>query len=167
MNWSEDLIAAALSTQFLNRQHLVIVPNAKWTGHECDLICVTKGLNIIDFEIKISRSDFYADAKKQKWWDEAYPSRTRTPREHPIKVWKHYYVMPAEIFTPEMLEKLPSQSCGVLLLEFDSKNRLQVRCKRKAKPNKHSTAISHSQVIDIARLATLRLWSMIESRGAA
>ncbi|MFZ3192073.1 MAG: hypothetical protein WA154_02565 [Moraxellaceae bacterium] len=157
MKWSENLIAATLAMQFLNRMHLVVVPNTKWTGYECDLLCVTKDLRIIDFEIKISRSDFYADAKKLKWWN---------GREHPEKCWKHYYVMPAEIWDDSMAERLPSPSCGVLLLSFDHKNRPKVFCAKRAKPNKFATRVSTEQVLDIARLATLRMWSMIE-RGVA
>lgn len=174
MKWSESLIAAAISTQFLNRQHLVVVPNCGWTGHECDLLCVTKDLRIIDFEIKISRSDFFADAKKNKWWEHTLCLFDRRgdhfkqskPKEHPSKVWKHYYIMPAEIWTSDMAERLPSQSCGVLLLsERDGK--IHISCERKAKPSRDYLTLSPTQVIAVARLAGLRMWTMIEKGGEA
>ncbi|MEC7120651.1 MAG: hypothetical protein VXW65_12225 [Pseudomonadota bacterium] len=174
MKWSENLIAASLSTQFLNRQHLVVVPNCNWTGHECDLLCVTNDLRIIDFEIKISRSDFFADAKKSKWWHSRFLAighRRQAIREHvsscehPPKVWKHYYVMPAEIWTDDMLDRLPSQACGVLLLKMRD-DQLRIVCVKKAKPARDCLKLSAEQAIAVARLAGLRMWSMIE-RGVA
>lgn len=68
MTWSEHAIARALVRQTFNRKYLVVVPNCNWTGHECDLLVVTENLRIIDVEIKISRADLKADAKKEKWW---------------------------------------------------------------------------------------------------
>lgn len=161
MIWSEGLIAAAISRRYLNRQHLVVVPNCNWTGNECDLLCVTKDLRIIDFEIKISRSDFFADAKKSKWWS-AHVNKDG----HPLKVWKHYFVMPAEIWTDDMIDRLPSTSCGVLLLIKSTKGEVLMSCKQKAKPAKVAYRLSDKDVIDIARLASLRMWSMVERQSS-
>ena len=67
MEWSERLIARELAVGLFARR-LVVVDNCIWTGHECDLLCVTTDLRIVDVEIKISRSDLKADAKKDKWF---------------------------------------------------------------------------------------------------
>lgn len=176
--WSERLIARAIALQTFQRRYLMAIPNCNWTGHECDLLVVTENLRIIDVEVKISRSDLKADAKKDKWWrhltyGEAQakgldtsrwdPWKAREPREHPQKVWKHYYAMPKEIWTPELEASLPSTASGILLLDRDGYPRpagadMRVNCIRRATPNRDAKPISAAAAVDIARLASLRMW---------
>ncbi len=190
MTWSETSIARALVRQTFNRKYLVVVPNCNWTGHECDLLVVTENLRIIDVEIKISRSDLKADAKKEKWWhrehlgywptvtelrhsklsnDLAEVRRHRkaryksTPKDWPRKVWKHYYALPKEIWHPDLLAALPSAQSGVLLLDRDGYPRpvgdsMRVECVRRATANGDAAPISAAAAVDIARLASLRMW---------
>lgn len=159
--WSEYKIARAIATQTLARKCVVLVDNCNWTGHECDVLGVTTDLRIIDIEVKISRSDLKADAKKEKWWhrlcrwDEIHgPDQLRT---HPPKVWKHYYALPCEIWNPALLECLPSKASGVLLLS-EHGGIIQVCCERRATPNKDAHRLTPQQAMDIARLANLRMW---------
>ncbi len=180
MIWSENMIARGLALQVFNRKHLIVVPNCNWTGHECDLLCVTENLLVIDIEIKISRADLKVDAKKDKWWhrefkgygDEvlvqqksgaSYRQRSaiynNTPLAWPPKVWKHYYALPKEIWKPELLDYLASSSSGVILLSKQQHdNRLIATIARMAKPNKSADKISAAAAIDIARLTSLRMW---------
>lgn len=190
MNWSETSIAGALATEFFNRKYLVVVPNCNWTGHECDLLVVTNDLRIIDVEIKISRADLKADAKKEKWWHREftgqyeperheYDDRGRvirtwqnaiydsTPQEWPRKVWKHYYAMPAAIWADELFDALPSRMSGVLLLGRDRKGRLTISAKRRATPCRDAEKIEAAQAVDIARLASLRMWATLKKQEAA
>lgn len=202
MTWSENSIARALARQTFNRKYLVVVPNCNWTGHECDLLVVTDNLRIIDVEIKISRSDLKADAKKEKWWhrehlgywptvtelrhsklsnDLAEVRRHRkgryksTPKDWPTKVWKHYYALPKGIWTPELLDALPNQNSGILLLDRDGYPRpvgqaMRVDCVRRATPNRDAAPISPAAAVDVARLASLRMWdayARLEQREAA
>lgn len=56
-------------TRYLVREknHKIVAPNiTNIFGWECDLISVTPANLIHEFEIKISRSDYLADAKKAK-----------------------------------------------------------------------------------------------------
>ncbi|CUJ46700.1 Uncharacterised protein [Achromobacter sp. 2789STDY5608633] len=190
MTWSENSIARALVRQTFNRKYLVVVPNCNWTGHECDLLAVTENLRIIDVEIKISRADLKADAKKEKWWHREHlgywPTvselrhnprmnelrlereyrRARyksTPKDWPRKVWKHYYALPKEIWHPDLLAALPSRQSGVLLLDREGYPRpvgaaMRVECIRRAQPNRDAPPISPAAAVDIARLASLRMW---------
>lgn len=201
MKWSEHAIARALVRQTFNRKYLVVVPNCNWTGHECDLLVVTENLRIIDIEIKISRADLKADAKKEKWWRREYighwPEVTEmrhhprldklvvqsvqrryryksTPKDWPSKVWKHYYALPKEIWRPELLSVLPSPRSGVLLLDGDgyrpAGDAMRIDCVRRAAPNRDAPAISPVAAVDIARLASLRMWDAygrLEAREAA
>ncbi|WP_208280128.1 hypothetical protein [Massilia oculi] len=190
--WSERLIARAIALQTFKRRYLVAVPNCTWTGHECDLLVVTDDLRIIDVEVKISRADLRADAKKEKWWTRrwAFPFTGTTgghalagppappmPNSHPPKVWKHYYALPKEIWTPDLEASLPSKESGILLLHRDYESgypkpvghrpEIAVSCIRRAKPNRHAEKISAAAAVDIARLASLRMWDSYQQLEAA
>lgn len=175
--WNEGMIARAISLQTLARKCVVLVDNCNWTGHECDVLGVTTDLRIIDVEVKISRSDLKADAHKDKWWRRYYdgtyedvtmaggrtwrrPVQKSEARQHPPKVWKHYYALPADIWKPDLLDCLPSQNSGILLLreQRNSHTPIAVHVERRATPAKDAARLKPEQVIDIARLANLRMW---------
>ncbi|WP_342617204.1 hypothetical protein [Rhodoferax sp. GW822-FHT02A01] len=163
MIWNEGMIARAISLQTLARKCVVLVDNCNWTGHECDVLGVTTDLRIIDVEVKISRSDLKADAKKDKWWHRVsygWVDGPPRPVTHPRKVWKHYYALPAEIWKPELLDCLPSTSSGVLLLRQGGwpQPPVIVSCERRATPAKDAYRLKPEEVMDIARLANLRMW---------
>lgn len=178
--WSETSIARALARQTFNRQHLVVVPNCTWPGSECDLLVVTANLRIIDVEIKISRSDLKADAGKEKWWRRGFaewdgvarrwgPRPGDARRVWPRNVWKHYVVCPREIWKPELADSLASPASGVILIterSHDRANRmptLDLSVARRAKPCREAEAITPAQAVDIARLASLRMWDTYEA----
>lgn len=183
--WNEGLIARAVSRQILDRKCIAILDNCQWTGHECDLLAVTTTRRIIDIEIKISRADFKADARKDKWWNyltysEALdagltapgqwdPYAHRQPLSHPVKVWKHYYAMPASIWRPDLLQSMPSQASGVILLreQRNSVTPVVAHHHKKATPAKDAFVLSPEQVLDIARLANLRMWQAYQDRDNA
>jgi hypothetical protein len=179
MNWNEGMIARAISMQTLARKCVVLVDNCNWTGHECDVLGVTTDLRIIDVEIKISRSDLKADAKKEKWWQyvgeaghlgaisKYFGAHSKSLREHPPKVWKHYYALPKEIWKPELLDSLPSKASGVLLLGQGKWDGIDVECVRRATPNKDATRLTAESVMDIARLANIRMWEAYKRKEDA
>lgn len=177
MIWNEFVIARAIAVQTLARKCVVLVDNCNWTGYECDVLGVTMDLRIIDVEVKISRADLKADAKKDKWWNRsgswrAWAGETRpdpTPREHPVKVWKHYYAMPQEIWKPELLDCLPSQASGVILMreQRNSATPVVAEVVRRATPAKDAYRLKPEQVMDIARLANLRMWEAYKQEQAA
>lgn len=195
IKWTEGLIARAISLQTLARKCVVLVDNCNWTGHECDVLGVTTDLRIIDVEVKISRADFKADGKKDKWWARRFLGwepdvehrdasgrllrvtrgrvESASPRDWPPKVWKHYYALPEEIWTPDLAEAMPSTTSGVLLLRQGrgfgrhSEPPVVVKCIRRACPNKHAHRLEPEQVMDIARLANLRMWEAYHQRDLA
>jgi len=162
MKWSERQIAGYLARITFQRKHL-IVPNCNWTGNECDLLVVTPNLRIIDVEIKISRADLRADAAKDKWWHprpwrrHGEPQPQRTPRVWPPRVWKHFYCLPKEIWTPELFVGMAPVS-GVLLIRDAGPGVFHISCVRKSRPNRDAEKIDAEDAIDIARLAGLRMW---------
>lgn len=171
--WNEHLIAGEIARQTLARKCVVLVDNCSWTGHECDVLAVTTDLRVIDVEVKISRADLKADAGKDKWWrplawNEAKakghdtsnwnPWAHREPRDWPLKVWKHYYALPADIWRDDLFDCLPSPKSGVLLLSQKPGEFIRVKCERRATPNRDATRLTAANVMDIARLANLRMW---------
>lgn len=160
--WSEHLIARAISLQTLDRKCVVLVDNCGWTGHECDVLGVTTDLRIIDVEVKISRADLKADAKKDKWWQRLGwgCEGPRQARRWPPKVWKHYYALPADLWDDALLAHLPSPASGVLLLRQNARGTVPVivECRRRATPDRHAVRLTPEQAIDVARLANLRMW---------
>jgi len=175
-HWNEMRIARAISRQTLDRKCIVLVDRCNWTGYECDVLGVTTDLRIIDVEVKISRADLKADAKKDKWWHRqgwgSYEQRDgrrvhvdppKTAREWPPKVWKHYYALPADIWSESLFEFLPSSASGVLTVkEQRGTEVLSIHCVRRAVPNKDASRLTPVQAIDIARLANLRMWNAYE-----
>lgn len=170
--WSEKLIGGALSKMFEGK-FMMAIPTCGWTGHECDLLAVTRDLRIIDIEIKISRSDFRADAKKEKWyytpneaseitgisWQDYYLGKSdRVRRPWPRKVWKHYYCMPRSIWTESMLDQCGSEKSGVILLDHDASGKMFAFLARAAKPDRKAETLGAEHVIDLARHASLRMW---------
>lgn len=163
MKWNEHIIARAIAVQTLARKCVVLVDNCNWTGYECDVLAVTMDLRIIDVEVKISRADLKADAKKDKWWHRLGWSSHHgapAPRQYPPKVWKHYYAMPQDIWKPELLDCLPSQASGVILMreQRNSGTPVVAEVVRRATPAKDAYRLQPAQVLDIARLANLRMW---------
>ncbi|KAG1434714.1 hypothetical protein G6F57_021463 [Rhizopus arrhizus] len=90
-------------------------------------------------------------------------------REWPRQVWKHYYALPAEIWTDELLDCLGSPASGVLLLTNEG-GQEKARVRSAATPNRDAKIISPAAAVDIARLASLRMWdayARLEEREAA
>ena len=163
-------IAKQLVHQIFNRKALIIVPECYWTGNECDLLVVSSNLKIIDVEIKISKSDFKADRKKDKWyfnWDYKIDGEfksdysKRRNREFPKSIWKHYFAMPETIYDDSLIEFLPSKNCGILLFRENEYGRIFWKLQKRAIANKEAQSISAENCLDIARLANLRMWNAL------
>lgn len=107
-----------------------VLPNytpAKW--FECDVFQITEAGYFNEFEIKISRGDFHADAKKLKriWdWDDAAGHGKNTdvrkhdyfdqPHEHgPRQFW---YVTPENLVTAD---EVPSWAGLIWIIEYDGR----------------------------------------------
>lgn len=167
--WTADLVASYLTQLPSIASKLLVVPTCFWYGHEADLLVIENKLRIVDIEIKISRADLKADLKKDKWYRRRPWSRRHEPPqrlEWPDKVWKHYYAMPASIWTPELLEFIPAAS-GVIIVGPDlgyNGRPTAVDIRRRAVPNKAAKPISQADVFDIARLSSLRYWSLVRSQ---
>lgn len=159
MKWTAREIARSLAFQVFNHKHLIVVPNTYWPGSETDLLLVRVDLRLMDIEIKISRGDLRADAKKDKWFDMPVTwrdQRPKTPRTHPRRIWKHYYCLPQTIWTDE-LEKDIQPTSGIILMR-DHNDRPGCWLRRQAKPAKDAERITAEELADIARMQSHRMW---------
>lgn len=173
--YTADRICAVLARKTFAGA-LCVVDRCSRLGSECDLLVVTTNLRAIDVEVKISRADLKADRLKDKWfdfgrqWDAATRSWLKTPRDWPANVWKHYYAIAAPIWRDDLLAHCQPKS-GVLTVKLDPDGSLRGICvKRRCTANRASVPLKHEVVVDIARLASLRMWNAYDAlggRGAA
>ena len=164
MRKSERTIAQKIVNGFLNHRYLTVVPDCNFTGYESDLLAVTKQKRLIDFEIKQSVQDFKNERKKDKWrrlipktvkWGENIELEYEK-KDFPDGIYMHYFVMPNEIFKPELLELMPSQKSGFLTVDDKT-----VYIKKYAEKNFYSQILSETDLIHISRLVGIRFWNTL------
>ncbi|KKK93421.1 hypothetical protein LCGC14_2693070, partial [marine sediment metagenome] len=71
--WTERKIQGKLISQYWSSSILLMPNYTPWQWFECDLFRVTKSLYFYEYEIKLTVSDFKADARKicsTSFWDE-------------------------------------------------------------------------------------------------
>jgi len=101
-----DRITADLYTHLLSKcTPLSMLNNWKYTQWEMDIAMIMKDLSLNEYEIKISRGDFFKDAK-YKADKHRYYSSVRSSRKDQLGYLgatpqKFYYVCPADLIKPE------------------------------------------------------------------
>lgn len=167
--YTADRICAALARKTFSGA-LCVVDRCARLGSECDLLVVTTNLRAIDVEVKISRADLKAERKKDKWfefgpWEAQRRGIPRTPREWPQNVWKHYFAIAAPIWRDELLEHCQPKS-GVLTVQLRDDGSLHhITVRRRCTANKANLPLKPEVVVDIARLASLRMWNAYDALG--
>lgn len=162
MKWTAREIARSLHVQVFRHKHLCVVPNTYWPGSETDILVVRTDLRLMDVEIKISRADLKADAKKDKWfdrptvWDFGKERPPSVPRTHPRRIWKHYYCIPNDIWSDDLLPLIP-ESSGIIMMR-DAGVAPGCWLRRQAKPSKDAERITPEELADIARVQSARMW---------
>lgn len=135
-----------LSNYFDYRANLV-VPNVHWgmNMHECDLLILSKAGYVTECEIKISKSDLLADAKKVHGHRCAY-----------IK--KLFFAIPT--YLEDCIEHIPPRA-GIITVSPKDKHH-GPRCRKIRNPQISTTAwkMSDSDHYKIARLGALRIWRL-------
>lgn len=160
LKWTERQVQDAVYIHCAIKNHELIVPNSCLLGWESDVISVNRTGFIAEFEIKVTRSDFRADAKKahrhllidpvQK---SAWTDRTFT---HPRPNY-FYYVVPTGLVTPD---EVPDYA-GLIYAEKRVEDcALFYGMTQEIKPAKrlHKDKISDSQRHQLCRALTGRYW---------
>lgn len=168
MKWTENTIAFRLIQHHFRGQMLSATQRCSHTGDEADLLLIDKKLRFIDVEIKTSRQDFKNDRKKHKWkgrkkefYTEDDLGKTKRIVEWEIKDWpnkiyKHYFALPETVWSDDLLEFLPSDKCGIILLSEGG----NIYVHKKAKTNSKAPKATIDDINNIARLTSLRYWNM-------
>ena len=143
----------AISNRYNKRIHLM-VPNISWGAlpYEADVLVVRESGYCIEFEIKQSFADFKNDFKKHKW--QAGLSK---------KIKEFYYVFPAELWHKREndIRILLPDFAGVIVVyngnSYDLPNTKKIKS---ATPNKYAIPLSSTQMYNVARLGTMRIWKL-------
>jgi hypothetical protein len=136
----------AVASWFGYRQNLV-VPGVHWglDMHECDLLVVTKSGYCTEVEIKISRADLRADAKKR-----------HGHRSQRIKYL--YFAMPE--FLEQAQHFVPARAGIILVRPADNLREPRCRVLRRPTCQKNSRKMTDSERYKVARLGALRIWGL-------
>lgn len=137
--------------EWLGVRERLTVPNVSWglNMHECDLLTLNKSGYASEIEIKVSKSDLKADAHK-----------SHLHRSNRIR--HLYFAMPKEM---ECCEEFVPIQAGIVLVWHDADaygDKPRYRCQLVRRPitNKCARKFTPEEVLDLARLGTLRIWTL-------
>ena len=145
--YTEASIQFALQTELDSRGQQFILPNVMVDWGEADLISVTAAGYMQEWEIKVSKSDFYADFKKGKHRWLARPGYTPGGQCTASCFW---YVMPDGL-VPDL--EVPDYAGHVAMVGGT------VVIKRRA-PMLHRRKLGDYQYDWLLRIAAMKLWSV-------
>jgi hypothetical protein len=160
IRWTEQTIQNVLYCHCATKRHELIVPNSQLFGWESDLVSVTKSGVIFEFEIKISRSDFLADLKKQRAKHLVEGTRTAFWTDRVINVPRpnfFFYVCP-----PDLIKAIEVPDyAGLIYADRPAKSfALWNGLTTTVKPAKrlHKEKANDSQYKQLYRATTFRFW---------
>lgn len=149
-----------LVVEHFNYRRNLIVPNVFWgwgLNYEADLVVVTQAGYAAEVELKVSKSDLRADAKKRHSHDAAVFKRL-------------WFAMPEDIFE----ESLVPDRAGVLLAREQTAKRRYGRQAKKISPvgwelrvhrkptDTKAKAIDDVRRLKLAKLGCMRVWKLKE-----
>jgi hypothetical protein len=133
--------------QYFGPRECIIVPNISWgiNIHECDLLIIRKSGYGIEVEIKISKSDLIADAKK------GHHHNDRMDRLSEL-----YFAIPDHM--ANCIEYIPERA-GILVLSR-SEWGISLQRLRDPQKNKNRTKFSDAEILKVAHLGCMRIWNL-------
>ena len=156
--WTEKAIQNALYCFCALKRHELIVPNSKVFGWESDMVSVTQAGYMFEFEVKLSRSDFRADAKKIKSQYMVNPIQQSWGKAVGVNRPNYfYYVVPPDLVA---VEELPSFA-GLIYAEWHPPD-YALYCQParviRIAPKLHTDKINEWQRRQLHRAVTFRYW---------
>jgi hypothetical protein len=128
----------------------IIVPNVSWGWHlsyEADMVMVNANNYATEIEVKISISDLKKDFKKRK-------------HLQPSKVFKFmYYAIPVEMM--EKAKEIIPEKYGIITVKWNGYKYVATRY-RGAKVNRWAGVVSNQHLINLMRLAAMRIYTLKE-----
>ena len=146
-----EYMEIALASYFGIRQNL-IVPNVSWgmDSHECDLFVLTPSGCGWEIEIKISKSDLFADKNKRHG-------------HHSSKIKFLYFAIPD--YLKKYINEIPERA-GIIVVSQTRHGRIghtyeYCDCTKIKSPNKNSNyKYTDLERMQLARLGALRIWGL-------
>jgi hypothetical protein len=143
-------IQQVIMSDYYGRGHSPIITNFAGCGlHECDVATVSKARVLYEFEIKISRSDFKADAKKtikHKW----LAMRNGGKNKDYFNIPNHfYYVVTKDLIK---IEEVPEYA-GLIYVDKETKLLKMI----KKAPKLHDKKVTDKMIEAMARNITAKL----------
>jgi hypothetical protein len=133
--------------QYFGPRECIIVPNISWgiNIHECDLLIIRKSGYGIEVEIKTSKSDLKADAKK-----------AHNHKDYMDRISELYFAIPD--YMKDCIEYIPERA-GILIL---TKNEWGVNVHRLRNPQKKKNRIkfTETEMMKVAHLGCMRIWNL-------
>lgn len=141
---------------FAIRQKFCVVPNLSWglLHWEADLCAVTNSRRLYECEIKVSASDWKADALKTKWrnW-EFYKNQTHYVTPH-----RFFYAAPDNLAMRWEEFGIPAFA-GVIAIKEKGPNReLRAEVIRPHTDIKGARLLTEKEMVQVARLGSMRFW---------
>ena len=135
-------IAVAKCLKFVRN---IVVPcvGFGWGIHECDLLMVNAAGYCTEVEIKISKSDFIADGRKQ--------------HQHIDKLDRinnFYFAVPVELLD-FALDNVPDRA-GIIIVTRD----MQCRVLKACTPLKTARKVTTEEQLKLAHLGAMRIWGL-------
>ena len=141
----------AIQRKYFNTSKLITtnITAGKIVSHECDILIVNKSNYLLEFELKVSKTDLLADLKKQ--------------HRHKCKnIRQTYFVIPVEL--KECISLIPIDF-GVIVVKrqiiekYDGEE-VYYLCQIKRKPLTNKTnKITSDMFLELSRLASMRYWT--------
>jgi len=156
---TEAAIQDLLYFHCTSKGHILVNPNSCVFGWESDFISVTKTLMVHEFEIKISKSDFRADADKEKHATLLNPVKTIYPEYPSLRrdITLHrpnyfYYVCPDYVAGPA---DMPDHAALIHVVPWGNRWMLKpvTRIRRI-----HNEPIEQKRLIQLSRSLMYRYW---------
>lgn len=150
MKMHAGIIECAVANLLDFRKH-IIVPNIShgfFFGQESDMLCIDADNRLTEIEIKVSISDLKADFKKNK-------------HDNPNKyIGRLIYAIPQELLE-KSLPIIPLKYGIITVKSFgEEKPKYFAKWYRKVRHKKYVQPLNNNEVIQLARLGCMRIWSL-------
>ena len=164
---TERTIQNALFQDLREKGYLLCCPNYSPAGYgwECDLFAVTRSNMFVEFEIKITRSDFRADSLKgvadftrhQRISSDRRTKYERLTACDPAGPSRFFYVVPADMIKPE---EVPNWAGLIYVHRHASIYRPLTIGTAKPAPKLHREKVADRVVQHMASVMYWRFWSI-------
>lgn len=138
----------------------LIVPNAYLGFWEMDVAVVTPSGYLWEVEVKLTKSDWKADLKKEKWehFEMMLGPETKVPS-------RFYYCVPPELVAGGIPEWVPEKA-GVLVIRPQPNTNYNYRIDGARAPKRiHNNKLDHRHIVSLYRKIYARMWPTMFEQG--